>query len=308
VKLVAEANHFDAETQAETIFRHNQVAVHGTSIHVVEAGNPRDAPFLFLHGWPESWRAWQPVMALAAKQGRAIAIDLPGVGESIGAATDGSKRRLAEVVHELIVTMGLREVTLVGQDVGGMIVYAYRRMYEDIARAVIMDVVIPGIDPWDEVLRNPYIWHFALHTIPRLPEELTRGRQAVYFDFFYDALSAEPARITPEARAAYVAAYATDSALTAGFNWYRAFAADAEENRQGSDVGTETPLLYLRGEHEPGDINAYIRGFRETGITGIEQGIVRGAGHFAQEEAPNETWQLIANFAGIRGKVRSKSK
>ena len=79
-----------------------------------------------------------------------------------------------------------------------MIVYAYRRMYEDIARAVIMDVVIPGIDTWDEVLRNPYIWHFALHSIPHLPEELVRGRQAVYFDFFYDALSADPSRITAE--------------------------------------------------------------------------------------------------------------
>jgi len=202
-------------------------------------------------------------------------------------------------VHQLIVTMGLRDVTLVGQDVGGMIVYAYRRMYEDIARAVIMDVVIPGVDPWNEVLRNPYIWHFALHSIPNLPEELVRGRQAVYFDFFYDALSADPGRITREARAAYVSAYRTDSALTAGFNWYRAFSADAEENRRNAGMGAATPLLYLRGEHESGDIDAYIRGFREAGIVRVEQGIVPGAGHFTQEEAPNETWRLIARFAGI---------
>jgi pimeloyl-ACP methyl ester carboxylesterase len=296
---MVEDNRPDAAAPAQTIFRHSQVVVHDSSIHVVEAGDPQGAPFLFLHGWPESWRAWQSVMVLAAKHGRAMAIDLPGIGESTGAATDGSKRRLAEVVHELIVTMGLRNVTLVGQDVGGMIVYAYRRMYEDNVRAVIMDVVIPGIDPWDEVLRNPYIWHFALHTIPHLPEELVRGRQAVYFDFFYDTLSTDPARITPEARAAYVAAYATDGALTAGFNWYRAFAADVEENRQSSDVGTETPLLYLRGADESGDINAYIRGFRKSGIGQVEQGIVPGAGHFTQEEAPNQTWQLIANFAGI---------
>ena len=96
-----------------------------------------------------------------------------------------------------------------------------------------------------------------------------------------------------------MAAYATDSALTAGFNWYRAFAADAKENRQRSEVGTETPLLYLRGEQESGDINTYIRGFREAGIAQIEQGIVPGAGHFAQEEAPSEVWKLIAGFAGI---------
>ena len=52
----------------ETFFRHSQVTVHGSSIHMVEAGDPEGMPFLFLHGWPESWQAWQSVMLLAAKQ------------------------------------------------------------------------------------------------------------------------------------------------------------------------------------------------------------------------------------------------
>jgi pimeloyl-ACP methyl ester carboxylesterase len=112
-------------------------------------------PFLFLHGWPESWQLWRQVMTVAARHARPVAIDLPGVGASSGAATDGSKQQLAAVVHELIATMGLREVTLVGQDVGGMIAYTYLRAYRDLARVVIMDVVVPGVDPWEEVLRNP---------------------------------------------------------------------------------------------------------------------------------------------------------
>jgi pimeloyl-ACP methyl ester carboxylesterase len=94
------------------------------------------------------------VMTVAARQARPVAIDLPGVGASSGAATDGSKQQLAAVVHELISTMGLREVTLVGQDVGGMIAYTYLRTYQDLARVVIMDVVVPGVDPWEEVLRT----------------------------------------------------------------------------------------------------------------------------------------------------------
>jgi pimeloyl-ACP methyl ester carboxylesterase len=44
--------------------------------------------------------------------------------------------------------LGLQDVTLVGQDVGGMVAYAYARTYE-LARVVIADVVIPGVDPWD---------------------------------------------------------------------------------------------------------------------------------------------------------------
>src|SRR5215211_2522042 len=96
-------------------------------LHVVEAGDPGGVPFLFLHGWPESWQSWRQVMAVAARPARPVAIDLPGIGESSGAATDGSKRQLAAVVHELIATLGLRDVTLVGQDVGGMVAYPYLR-------------------------------------------------------------------------------------------------------------------------------------------------------------------------------------
>jgi pimeloyl-ACP methyl ester carboxylesterase len=136
--------------------------------------------------------------------------------------------------------MGLRGFTLVGQDVGGMVVYSgLRGAFDDLERAVIMDTVVPGVDPWEQVRRNPYIWHFAMHAIPGLPERLVQGRQREYFDYFYDVLSADPDKITAQARADYVQAYATDGALTAGFNWYRTFAKDAVENKEAA--GRQVP-------------------------------------------------------------------
>jgi pimeloyl-ACP methyl ester carboxylesterase len=266
----------------------------------VEAGDPDGLPFLFLHGWPESWQSWRHLMTGAARQARPVAIDLPGIGESSGAATDGSKRQLAAVVHELISTMGLQGVTLVGQDVGGMVAYAYVRAYRDLARAVIMDVVLPGVDPWEEVLRNPYLWHFAMHMIPALPERLVQGRQEEYFGYFYDVLSHDKRRIGADARAAYANAYATDSALTAGFNWYRTLYRDAADNRQAAaGPPVSTPLLYLRGQHESGNIEMYVRGLQAAGVMHVEQALVPDAGHFTQEEAPEQTWHLIAKFAGL---------
>jgi pimeloyl-ACP methyl ester carboxylesterase len=191
-----------------------------------------------------------------------------------------------------------RTFTLVGQDVGGLIAYSYLRTYDDVARVLVMDVLIPGVDPWDDVLRNPYLWHFAMHAIPALPELLTQGRQGRRFQAVSATSSAKPAMITSEARSAYVDAYGSDSALTAGFNWYRAFGRDADDNRGLALRGVASPLLYVRGELESGDINDYVEGLRSAGISRLEHALVPGAGHLTQEKAPVETWGLIAAFVG----------
>ncbi|GII63786.1 alpha/beta hydrolase [Sphaerisporangium krabiense] len=277
--------------------RHTFLDTGDGALHVVEAGDPHGRPYLFLHGWPESWQAWRDVMTLAAPDARAIAIDLPGVGRSAATGDRGVKRLLAARVHELIRSLDLTDVTLVGHDAGGMVAYAYLRRYPRIARVVIMNTAIPGVEPWTEVLKNPYIWHFGLHNVPTLPETLVQGHQAEYFGYFYDVLSADPSKIGPESRAAHAAAYDSDTSLTAGFDLYRAFAQDAHDNT-ASAVAIRTPLLYLRGRREQGDIATYESGFRAAGIENLTTAVVPGAGHFAPEEAPAEVWRLIREFAG----------
>ena len=280
-------------------FRHQQVTVGDADLHVVEAGDPGARPFVFLHGWPESSRTWAQIMTLAAGSVRAIAIDLPGVGESAGAAIDGSKRQIAEVVDQFLSVMGLTVVTLVGHDIGGMVTYAYLRAYQGIDRAVIMDVPLPGVPPWEEFVRSPFLFHFALHAVPDLPERLVQGRQEDYFGYFYGAVSADPSKITEDARRAYQAAYASDSALTTSFNWYRAFPQDVEDSQRASEgPPVSTPLLYLSGERERGgDIAPYVKGLRDAGVTNVQSALVPGAAHFTQEEAPAQTWRLISRFA-----------
>jgi pimeloyl-ACP methyl ester carboxylesterase len=64
-----------------------------------------------------------------------------------------------------------------------------------------------------------------------------------------------------------------------------------------SERDLTTPLLYLRGDHESGDIRAYVDGLRAAGASSIQHAIVPASGHFAQEEAPEATWHLLAEFA-----------
>jgi pimeloyl-ACP methyl ester carboxylesterase len=160
---------------------------------------------------------------------------------------------------------------------------------------------IPGIDPWDEVLRNPRIWHFVMHSIPARPERLVQGRQREFFDFFYDVLSPDPTRITAPARAAYAQFYAQDSAaLSAGFNWYRTLAQDAIDNQEASpQAAVTTPVLYVRGAKGRGQIDEHLEGFRSSRLVDVDHALLSGAGHFSPEEEPEQVWRLIGAFARL---------
>lgn len=52
--------------------------------------------------------------------------------------------------------------------------------------------------PWEQVLANPYVWHFAFHSIPDLPELVVQGKQREYFDFLFDVLSPEQSGVSTE--------------------------------------------------------------------------------------------------------------
>jgi pimeloyl-ACP methyl ester carboxylesterase len=284
----------------QTQLRHRQVDVEGLGIHVVEGGAADKPAVVFLHGWPQCWAAFERVMILLAPDARAVAIDLPGIGGSTTPPPANDKRTLAKYVRGAIRSLGLRDVTLVGHDAGGQIAYAYLQAYPDeLGRAVLMNIVIPGVDPWSEVERNPHIWHFRFHAIPDLPEQLVAGREAAYFDYFFDTIAAKPGAVPAEARARYVEAYSRPDALRTGFEWYRAFAKDEKDNARRQLVST--PVLYLRGEKEQAgiDLARYVDGLREAGLQKVGGALIADSGHFAPDEQPQAVAALLRKFLGL---------
>jgi hypothetical protein len=115
-----------------------------------------------------------------------------------------------------------------------MVTYSYLREYDDLARAVIMDVVIPRGRPLGQGPAQPVHLAFRDALDPRTAGDPRAGPPTSYFDYFYDILSVDGRKITADARSVYVNGYATDSALAAGFDWYRAFSADAVERMCGA--------------------------------------------------------------------------
>jgi pimeloyl-ACP methyl ester carboxylesterase len=267
-------------------FRHRHVDAGGLGVHVVEAGPGSGPGMLLLHGWPEDWSVFAPVMALLSETHRVVALDLPGIGGSKSPPPSGDKRTLAHCVHRIALELGLRGLTIAGHDIGGQVAYAYLRAFPgELARAVIMNVAVAGVEPWAQVVRNPHIWHFGFHAVPGLPEALVADHAARYFDYFYDAL-AGPRGVPAQARRRFADAYARPDALHAGFEWYRAFVQDEQHNTASHGEEVPTPVLYLRGEHEPGKLDGYVEGFRADGLTNIRGMRVPHSGHFAPLENP----------------------
>ena len=59
---------------------HLTISANGADFHLVRAG--RGKPLLLLHGWPEFWLTWEPVMARLSDRFMLIAPDLRGFGDS----------------------------------------------------------------------------------------------------------------------------------------------------------------------------------------------------------------------------------
>lgn len=299
----------DDSPPSTAVFMHHSVDADGLSVHVAEfreahrRGGERPG-ILFLHGWPENWSCFQGVMPRLSRDFDVAAIDLPGIGESCTIPSSGDKLSLARAVRAVVRELGWEHTHLVGHDVGGQIVYAYLKAYpEELSSAVILNVSVPGVDPWSELERHPQLWHFAFHAVPELPERLIAGQQEEYFAFFYDAISARPGAVAEFARQRYAEAYRRPEALRAGFEWYRAFAQDQRDNAAVKQQQVHTPVLYLRGSAERGiPLERYLAGFREHGLCQLSGDTISDSGHFSPDEQPELLVRRIEAF--VRSHVK----
>lgn len=84
--------------------------------HFVEAG---DGPVLLLmHGIPQSWYMWKPILAELAKHFRCIAIDLKGYGQSDKGRGDYRHEGVAEQVVALLDVLEIDRFNLFSHDRG----------------------------------------------------------------------------------------------------------------------------------------------------------------------------------------------
>ena len=272
-------------------FRTRAIETNGTTIHVRFGGS--GPVVVLLHGYGETGDMWGALAAALAPDHTVVVPDLRGMG--LSAKPDGGfdKKTQAGDVAGVLDALNIEKVALVTHDIGNMVGFAFAALHrERVTRFVLIDAPLPGVGPWEEILKNPLLWHFRFGG-PDM-ERLVEGRERIYLDRFWNEFSAHPSHFGEAARAHYASLYASPGAMRAGFAQFAAFDQDAIDNQAFLAAGKLTvPVLALGGEKSFGLTMAEVMKFAASDVQGA---VVPGSGHWIMEENPAATVALVKAF------------
>jgi len=236
---------------------------------------------------------WAPMAADLARDRTIVVPDLRGLGLSSKPAGGFDKKTQAADVAGVLDALKIDRADLVTHDIGNMVGYAFAAQYpKRVRRFALIDAPVPGIGPWEEILKNPLLWHFRFGG-PDM-ERLVAGRERIYLDRFWNEFSATPSRFTEAARDHYAKLYALPGAMHCGFMQFAAFDRDAEDNQAFLAKGKlAMPVLAVGGEKSFGKTMAEIMRFA---ASDVREGAIPASGHWIMEENPVATIELVRGF------------
>jgi pimeloyl-ACP methyl ester carboxylesterase len=272
-------------------FRARQIAANGTKLYVRVGGS--GPAVLLLHGYGETGDMWVPLADNLARDRTVVVPDLRGMGLSAKPPSGYEKKTQANDVAGILDELKVERAALVTHDIGNMVGYAFAAQYRHrVTRFVVIDAPLPGVGPWEEILKNPLLWHFRFGG-PDM-ERLVAGRERIYLDRFWNEFSATPKRFSEAARRHFAKLYARPGAMHAGFAQFAAFDQDAADNKAFVAAGKlDVPVLALGGEKSFGTTMAAVMRFV---ASDVEEGVVPDAGHWIMEENPKATIALVRAF------------
>lgn len=287
---------------------HETVAANGLSFHCARSGAGR--LMLFLHGFPEFWRAWRrPLAHFGARGWCAVAPDLRGYNRSDkpdGVEAYRAKHLVADI-GAIAAHYASEPFVLVAHDWGGAAAWAFAMAHPvRLSHLVIINSPHPYTF-WRELVNNPaqrraseYMLLFRHAKAERVLSEDGYARLLAAFAEFGDDV------MTSEDRAAYVEAWSQPGALTGGLNYYRASPmypptdADpgpAKLQLRAEDFQVCVPTLVLWGERDRALLTGCIDGL-EALVPDLRVVRVPEASHWIVHEQPERVAREIEAFVG----------
>jgi pimeloyl-ACP methyl ester carboxylesterase len=272
-------------------FGTENVITNGTQIYVRVGG--AGPAVVLLHGFGETGDMWAPLAARLVRDHIVIVPDLRGLGLSSRPAGGYDKKTQAEDIAGVLDSLKIGKVDLVTHDIGNMVGYAFAAQHpERVKKFVVIDAPLPGIGPWDDIVRSHALWHFSFYGPDA--ERLVKGRERIYLDHFWNEFSADPKNFDEASRRHYAKLYAAAGAMHAGFEQFKAFDQDAADNKAFVAKGMLTmPVLAIGGEKSFGPMMGTVM---RAAATNVQTAIVPNSGHWVMEENPAATIKLIEDF------------
>lgn len=272
-------------------FETREISANGTIIHVRIGGS--GPAVVLLHGYGDTGDMWAPLASELMRDHTVIAPDLRGMGLSAVATNGFTKKNQAEDIAGVLDALGVVRADVVAHDIGNMVAFAFAIAHPDrVTRLVLMDAPVPGVGPWEDILKNPILWHFRFGG-PDM-ERLVAGRERIYLDRFWNEFSADPAHFSEAARQHYAELYSRPGRMHAGFMQFAAFDQDAIDNRESLGRGLlQMPVLAVGGDHSFGSTMAFVIRFA---AADVREAVIANAGHWLMEEQPAATVATIRNF------------
>ncbi len=282
----------------------------GAHLHVARTGE--GPPLLLLHGWPEFWWTWEPVMIRLADRFTLIAPDLRGFGDSAKPAGRFGPADHAADLRALLDALGFGQVGfgqvgfgkvgMVGHDIGGAIMQAFaREMPERCEGLFFFDFVYPGIGARMATPdRLSEIWYQSFHQLDLAVALVGASRETcrAYLGHIIRHWAHRADAFDDAVLDVFVDTYMKPGNLEGGFAHYKA----ANAARLAMIAGTAPPLPPIAvptcvrwAAHDPLFPATWTDRLGET-FTDLDVAIMPDVGHFPHREDPDAAAREIAGF------------
>jgi pimeloyl-ACP methyl ester carboxylesterase len=271
-------------------FRIQDIPVEGVTLHVRVGG--KGPAVVLLHGFGDTGDMWAPLAADLARDHTVVVPDLRGMGLSSIPDSGYDKKTQAGDIRAVLAALGIEHSVVIGHDIGTMVAYAYAARYpQRTDRLVVMDAPVPGIPPWNDIVRSPMLWHFDFGGPDA--ERLVAGRERIYLDRFWNEFAGNPTKVDEATRQHYAKLYARPGAMHAAFAQFRSIRQDEVDNKASMATRLTMPVLAIGGEKSFAGNEAIVMRNAADKVTEV---VVPVAGHWLMEEAPTQTIRAVRDF------------
>ena len=103
-------------------------------------------PLVFLHGFLESTKIWEPFIEKLSAKRQVICIDLPGHGQSGNISEIHTMELMADAVEAILQHLKIKQTSLVGHSMGGYVSLAFMEKFPEMTKSLVLMNSTPAED------------------------------------------------------------------------------------------------------------------------------------------------------------------